>query len=72
MEKTGFNNLATSIALERLKKRGMTAEVSGEDDRGESYRMIQLTPLGREWLLDNEDLFELLTPAAQSERDIPF
>lgn len=72
MEKTGFNNLATSIALERLKKRGMIAEVSGEDDRGEPYRMIQLTPLGREWLLENEDLFELLTPAAQNERDIPF
>ncbi|MDB5320779.1 MAG: uncharacterized protein JWN40_2410 [Phycisphaerales bacterium] len=71
MEQAGFNDLATKIAIERLKKRSMILEVPGEDDRGESFSAVELTPEGREWLLENEDLFELRTPKQQSY-DLPF
>ena len=61
MEKAGFTNLATSIGLHNLNKRGLVTFESYHDYQGDEYIGYSFTPAGWDWLLENKHLFELRT-----------
>ncbi|VVP34238.1 hypothetical protein [Pseudomonas fluorescens] len=84
MEKAGFTNLATSMALHTLLKRGLISVDTGVDYDGDEYHIYSYTATGWDWMLENKQLFELRikpksTPAPKStldfdsfDSDIPF
>ena len=63
MRKAGFTNVATSLSLERLRRKGLIdyTEEHGEN-YGEdfTYTVCILTSRGLDWMLENKDRFKLL------------
>ena len=59
MEKAGFTNLAATIALHTLTKRGLVSSELCHDYQGDEYTGCSFTSAGWDWLLDNRELFEL-------------
>jgi hypothetical protein len=70
MERSGFTNLATTIALKALADRGFVAQVKLESEDGYSYAGYKFTPDGWNWILANKSKFVLKKPQ-KSQRD-PF
>jgi len=65
MEKAGFTNLATSMALHALEKRGLVSVTTGLDYDGDEYHAYSYTATGWDWMLENKHLFELKTKPKQ-------
>jgi hypothetical protein len=73
MEKAGFTNLAASIALHTLTKRGLVSSESCTDYQGDEYTGCSFTAAGWDWLLENKQLFELRTkPKAGTKNPVSF
>jgi len=80
MERSGFTNLATTIALRALADRGFISQVKLENEDGWSYAGYKFTTDGWNWILANKNQFVLKKPQRQSARpsssftddDIPF
>ena len=64
MSKSGFTDIAVSLALSSLKKKDMVLVNSVEDNY---YSAYFVTPTGEEWLLANQEQLVL-----KKDDDIPF
>ena len=58
MQSAGFNDVATSIALTSLTRKGYVKSESVQNFNEELYA-YRLTPQGEEWLLANHEKLEL-------------
>lgn len=76
MERSGFTNLATTIALRSLSDRGFITQVKLENEEGWSYAGYKFTMDGWDWILNNRSEFVLKKPqrprASFVDDDIPF
>lgn len=79
MQKAGFTNIAASLSLESLKRKGMTDFDHGQDYSGNSYPTVILTSKGMDWILESQSVFKLSIlddiPNEEpqiSDDDIPF
>lgn len=59
MTKAGYTEIATGIALQKLKRGGYINVASLYDERGEEYTGWTLTDKGTDWLIANEDKLAL-------------
>ncbi len=67
MRKAGYTDLATSLSLESLKRKGLIEYT--EVGFAEPYTVCTLTSRGLDWLLENKERFKLSPPR---DEDIPF
>jgi hypothetical protein len=71
MDRAGFTRLATGLALASLARQGLleaTYALGGDFDDS-SYAVYTLTETGEDWLLNNQDRFELRSePKPQRQR----
>lgn len=84
MERAGYTDLATGLALTALGRKGLVD--SAQDGSGgfneEIWTVYRLTGAGEDWLLDNQDLLELrrqpksaqkrANPMLITDDDVPF
>jgi hypothetical protein len=61
MERAGFTNLASGLALTSLERSGLvTSDLAHSGNfNDEPYTIFKLTDSGEDWLLDNQDRLEL-------------
>jgi hypothetical protein len=76
MDKSGYTDIATSVAIRTLEKKGML-ETFKERDINEEYLACSLTDVGVNWILSNQDQLkfrkEVPPKAAYSNDDgLPF
>jgi DNA-binding PadR family transcriptional regulator len=77
MRKAGYTDIATSLSLESLERKGLIeSNVVESDFGGEVYRVYSLTETGVGWILENKDRFKLSKrddePPEVKDEDIPF
>lgn len=77
MERSGFTNLATTIALKSLADRGFISQVSLESEDGYAYAGYSFTDNGWAWILANKNEFVLKKPQQRpplgfADDEIPF
>ena len=74
MRRAGYTDIATGIAIEKLRRSAFIESRKVEDERGDAYTLWCLTTKGTEWLITNENKLALKadkgTPPGQD--DIPF
>jgi DNA-binding MarR family transcriptional regulator len=73
MERVGFTEVATAMAVRRLLRRGFIVSARRESEDG-PFNVLAITPQGDEWLLANEDQLQLRAQPrrATGSDDIPF
>ncbi|HXU28746.1 MAG TPA: hypothetical protein VN698_16070 [Bacteroidia bacterium] len=74
MDKSGYTDIATSIAIRTLLKSGMIVTSKEQDNwnNGE-YVVCKLTEKGEEWILSNQDLLEFRrTTQVKTDDDFSF
>ena len=59
MVKAGFAKLAATLSLRLLEKRGFMESISNNDINGNEWWCYRVTPIGVDWLLSNQNLFQL-------------
>lgn len=59
MNDAGFSDIAVSIALKSLVRKGMVVSKELADYNGNSYYAYLMTPEGEQWLMDHQDLLVL-------------
>lgn len=59
MVRAGFSKLAATLSLCLLEKRGFMEAVEAHDMEDNSWWCYRVTPVGVEWLLSNQELFQL-------------
>ena len=74
MQKAGYSDVATSVALTSLTRKTYVKSESIEDYEGERFYVYWLMPQGEEWLLENQNKLELRVQgdADIDNDDIPF
>lgn len=81
MDKAGFNDAGTNLALIALGAKSLIEETPLVDQNGEPDASYVLTPAGVEWLLTNQDKLELRKPSRRqsvslgqgiTDDDVPF
>jgi nucleoside 2-deoxyribosyltransferase len=81
MRKAGYTDVATSLSLESLSRKGLIeyTEEHGENfGEDYTYTVCTLTSHGLDWMLENKDRFKLSRQAGEEEapqlrdEDIPF
>lgn len=82
MEKVGYTNAATSIALRTLRKKEMIILYDAYDEwNNREFPACSLTTKGEEWILNNQDKFEFklmseennsLNGQNENDDDLPF
>ena len=78
MRKAGYLDIATSLSLESLTRKGMIEYIDAEGENyGEpyTYPVCTLTRRGLDWMLENQGRFRLLKQKdapEPSDEDIPF
>jgi nucleoside 2-deoxyribosyltransferase len=81
MDKAGFNDAATNLALIALGAKSLIEETPLVDQNGEPDASYVLTPAGVEWLLSNQEKLELRKPSRRqsvslgqgiTDDDVPF
>ena len=55
MNSAGFTDIAVSLALKSLSQKGMIITNQRTDFNGNEYLAFDVTPVGAEWLLRNQD-----------------
>lgn len=73
MRGAGFTDVAASLSLESLSRRGFMEYTDFHSDDG-VYLVCALTTLGLEWMLRNQDRFKLVVDKEErlKDEDIPF
>lgn len=73
MRRAGFTDVAASLSLESLNRRGFMEYTNAESDNG-IYTVCALTTHGLEWMLRNQDRFKLVVDKEEPLKgeDIPF
>lgn len=59
MNKVGFNDIAFSIGMRKLKAKGLIDTTMDSDYNGNEYPICVLTDLGGQFILENTHLFDL-------------
>jgi hypothetical protein len=80
MQKAGYTNLATQLALTRLSRMQFVEATEGTDYDGSNFVAYRMQEEGETWLLENQDKLELMSipKAAHAsqldppDEDIPF
>jgi hypothetical protein len=76
LEKAGFNELATSLAIASLLKKQFIFTTMNTDSNGNDFMVHSLTDMGTQWINDNQKRFDLrkgLKPTKPATKDeIPF
>lgn len=80
MRRAGYTDMATSLSLESLRRKGMIEFDEAEaDDFGNTYTIVRLSDSGLDWMLENQDRFNLSVEEESTEQaplpadeDIPF
>ncbi|HET9183265.1 MAG TPA: hypothetical protein VFP59_14100 [Candidatus Angelobacter sp.] len=81
MSNSGFTNIAASLALESLSRKGMVEYFQDHDWDGTPFTSCRLTDKGVGWLLQNQERFRLRrdeerqrpSPSAEiTDEEIPF
>lgn len=81
MFKSGYTEIATSLAIRALLKKNLISSNIETDFNGNETSIIQLTPAGESWLQDNIDRLVIKRPSSGNsnppdsedhEDDIPF
>ena len=70
MLRAGYAEIAVSLGLEGLLRKGMITTVKWEDDSCNSYIVYEITSNGIDWLMQNQDKLSLQKQA--KEEEIPF
>jgi hypothetical protein len=70
VDKAGFTKVAAQIGLTMLGRKGFATYNYLPDEQGESYVTYSLTEKGWEWILRNQDRFQIQKPS--QDDDIPF
>lgn len=74
MNNAGFTNIAVSIALKSLTRKGLIVPDSRSDQDGDSYMIYTTSPDGEEWLITNQDKLSLTLPPEEKvdKESFPF
>lgn len=78
MNKVGFNDIAFSIAVRKLKAKGLIDSIKDVDYNGNEFTVFVLTDNGGQFVLDNTHLFDLEqkkskeTVVSDDSPDLPF
>lgn len=74
MEKAGYTNIATSLAIRSLSKMNMIETFKAYDDQAqEEYFACRAITNGEDWILNNQDKLQFRKePKSISEDDLPF
>jgi hypothetical protein len=76
MRKAGYTDIATSLSLESLTRKGLIEYTeSNANNFGETYTVCALTSRGLDWVLTNKSKFKILRRndgPELSDDDIPF
>ena len=75
MDKSGYNNVATSVGIISLSKSGMIELFNDSDYNGNEYKTCRLTEKGESWMLANQDQFQFRKQTKNQEEivgDLPF
>lgn len=59
MEKAGFTNAATSLAIRSLKRMGLINVIEEADDFNQPYSACTFTPKGETWILNHQDMIQI-------------
>jgi len=59
MVNAGFSRLAGTLSLRLLENRGYMESTEDQDINGNSWWSYRVTSTGVDWLLSNQDLFQL-------------
>jgi hypothetical protein len=59
MRNAGFTDIAVSIGLKTLIKKGMVESDLFNDENGEPYLVYKTTLKGEQWIIDNQDKLQL-------------
>lgn len=71
MRQAGYTDLATSLSIESLLRKGLVSSESERDENGEYYNLYPVAKTGVDWLLENQDKLLLRVPV-KSDLDAPF
>jgi len=78
MRKAGYTDIATSLSLESLKRKGLIEYIEFESSNfGEYYTACILSSSGLDWMLQNQNRFKLSREREEEappirDEDIPF
>ncbi len=80
MKRSGYTAVASSLALVGLKQKQMIEYYEEEDFNGNRYTACRVSPIGLEWMLQNQDRFRMRRGNEEPEsasrpitdEDIPF
>lgn len=75
MERSGYTQLAATLAMKSLIKHGLVSELRDVDRDGEAYVAYSFTNDGWDWVLSNKKEFVLKKPkplAYDVEKEVPF
>lgn len=70
MANAGFNDVATSLGVKLLIRKGLVVVQEREDDEGYKYKHYTLTEDGENFVLDNTHLFD--TKQKTTKYELPF
>jgi hypothetical protein len=72
-ERAGISGVGVNLGMRRLLAKGFVEAVTLDDDHGNEYEGVKLTPAAWEWIDTNESLFVLHQPAGTNrDNDPPF
>lgn len=83
IQRSGYTEIAASLAVEGLKGKGLAAFAEEMDDWGNPYPVVRITELGVKWCMGNQHVFKMKEEAQAQRRpsrqptpslddDIPF
>ena len=76
MERSGYTRIAVTLTLTSLLRKGMVDTRRDTDQNGNDYSLYHPTPLGMQWLIDNQDTLVLnrqrISPVTLNDEDVPF
>jgi len=76
MNNVGLNDLAVSIALKMLTKKGFIVSTKQQDNNGNEYFAYQMTDMGEQWIIKNQDKlklkYEIKENSSPQIDDLPF
>lgn len=72
MNKSGFNEMATSIGIRLLQRKQMIETLREQDWNGNEYSVCKITEKGFDFVINNVGLFDLGDNFKETIEDLPF